>query len=272
MSIEIQKIKMVLKEQLKKRKVTYEVLAQDLGVSVPTIKRWLGDGDLGLNELSQLAEFLNMSMLDIHLLADKLENKSGFSFTKEQDEFLAQNTSYYAFLMRLHEGMTPEQIATKYNLTKLSLDKYLLKLEQLNLITVSGKQKVRPVFERGPSLGIGMLSKAYYKAIIKSSASLFINLAEQMFAMTGVKDVVDPKTKMIFAVAELKISKESYEKWHASQVKAFSELEALSKLEERSLPEESLCSAFCVNAHALLPLKHPELERMANAFGVPENL
>lgn len=271
----VQKIKTVLKLQLKKKGLTYEMLADELNVSLPTIKRWLGDGDLGLNELSDIAKVLGLSMLDVHLLAEKLEKKNDYTFTKEQDEFLAKNTGYFSYLLRLYEGLTPIQIAEKYGLSKLSTDKYLIKLEQLGLIRVSGKQKVSPVFDVVPNTGSGELTKTYFRAFIASAGDFFSSIIEAAVVLR--KTPAETKTNAFESIAtygmiQIKISEESYKKWHNSQAKAFSELEALAKLEEKALDESKLYTAVCLNAHCLLPNKHPELSKIENIFGEIKNL
>ena len=165
-----QKIKGVIKELLKKKNLTYEDLAADLECSIPTIKRILGPEELTLNRLLQLCEIVDIDLADLENLTADTEVKEE-KFTEEQESFLAKNQNYFAYLLKLLSDKTPTEIAQTHNLNQRSTDKYLIGLEKLELIRVTGKQKVKPIFKRGPTLGNGPLAKAHFGNFINSAAT-----------------------------------------------------------------------------------------------------
>lgn len=86
----------------------------------------------------------------------------------------AKNPHYLAYFLALYQS-TPDEIAEKNKLTSRATDKYLLHLEKQELIKVTGKLKVKPVYENIPSFGQGVLAKAYFKNFIQSGADFFIS-------------------------------------------------------------------------------------------------
>jgi transcriptional regulator with XRE-family HTH domain len=266
-----QKIKSVIKDLLKKKDLTYDDLAEQLECSVPTIKRILGPEELTLNRLLQLCEIVGINLAELEELTQDTENKEE-RFTVEQEEFLAKNQSFFAYLMKLFNGETPKQIAESHHLTQRSTDKYLIGLEKKALIRVTGKQKVKPAFKNIPLLGSGMLGKVYYQAFIKNAAQFFIDTITEGYG-NKFRDKKDgEKNSVKFSVQTSKISRASYQLWVEEQEKAWRNLEKLASFEEKTKDPSELMTAVIVQANTLVKNDYKGLDLLERAMGEVTNL
>ncbi|WP_413586922.1 helix-turn-helix domain-containing protein [Bdellovibrio sp. HCB274] len=275
MDIQIQKIKSVLKDQLKKRKMTYEDLAEELEVSVPTIKRWMGDHDLGLNDLFRICEILELNLSDLHALsANAKASQSPTRLSDEQQKFLVKNMNYLAFFMQIHDGKTPQEIAERYKLTKLSVDKYLVKLENLGLIKVTGKLRVKSTFDGQVNFGDGILSKTYYKRWIDGTGNFFANVITDALTNEASVDAKtrDHKSFATYSIQTIKLTQESYTKWATEARAAIVQLHSISKIEEKAYSADKLVTAVILNAHASLPPDSKRLMEIDEIAGKIENI
>lgn len=258
-----QKIKSCLKDLLKKKNLTYEDLAVELECSVPTIKRILGPEELTLNRLLELCDILGIDLAELEIMTKENDVKEE-KFTEAQDEFLAKNQNYYAYLMKLFEGKSPKEIQEEYKLTQKSTDKYLIGLEKHELIRVTGKQRVKPNFKMGPTLGNGPLAKAFFGSFINKASNFFIGIVRE-----GLRTPKNEKTKSPgrFAMMTAKATHESYDKWVKEQEKLLRDFQKLSSLEEKTKPKEDLKTCVIISAHAYVDHDHLELKALDNALG-----
>lgn len=277
MDLELKKVKQVLKIQLKKKKFTYEMLATELAVSVPTVKRWLGDGELSLSDLHRITKLLGFSLSELHLMAEKVELYESSEFTEEQKKFLAKHPSYMTYFMRISAGLTPAQIQEKYGISKLSNDKYLLKLEQLELIKVSGTNNVSINFPNFPNLGDGPLSEMYYKQFMSQSNAAMIQVFEQHLYRDKYPEL-DSKNKKKdlsyrkYSSTVLKMRRDTFETFRKESFKLMTELEKTSELEERISEPEDLVSLFLIDAHCIVDPNDKVLDQIADIFGPVKNI
>lgn len=263
-----QKIKSVIKELLKKKNITYEDLAESLDCSIPTIKRILGPEELTLNRLLQLCEIVNIDLADLESLTADTEVKEE-KFTEEQELFLAKNQNFLAYFFKLLSDKSPAEIAQAHNLNQRSTDKYLIGLEKLELIRVTGKQKVKPNFRRGPTLGNGPLAKTYFNTFLNNAANFFKEIIlEGLSTPKGEKTAAPGR----FVIRTFKISKAAYDTWVEQQDKAMRDLEKLGEFEEKTKEGTELRSAVVVQAHAITPHDHRALKILENSFGEITNI
>lgn len=265
---EAQKIKTVLKGLLKRKKITYEGLAESLECSVPTVTRFLGPEELTLTRLLQICEILQVDLADVQNLIAS-EPPAEEKFTAEQEVFLAKNKNFFAYLMKLFSDETPKQIAEKNKLTSRSTDKYLIGLEKHKLIRVSAKQKVRPAFKTIPMLNYGPLGKTFYEAIIKNAADFFIT----RITIDMLKPRTEAKlTSSKFSVQTTKVTRASYEAWAAELEKAERAFLRLADFEQNTKPDSELMTAVFVHSRTLVNQNCAELQILDNTFGQIPNL
>lgn len=259
-----QKIKAVIKDLLKKKDITYEDLAEQLDCSVPTIKRILGPEELTLNRLLQLCEIVEIDLAELEAMTKEGSTKEE-RFTPAQEEFLAKNKSYFAYLMSLFSGETPKQIAEKHKLTQRSTDKYLIGLEKHDLIRVTGKQKVKPNFKNIPHLGSGVLGKLYYEHFISKTGQFFVDLITDGFR-NNFDDKKD-KSSAKWGVQSAKVTRASYEAWVEEQEKAMRNFEKLASFEEKTKDPSELMLAVVVQANTIVKQDYKGLSLLESIMG-----
>lgn len=123
-----------LKDIIKRRKLRYEDIAKGIGLSVPTIKRSMASGNMSIDRFMRVCLFAGLSFKDIALV---LESEAGklFQLNEEQEIFFAKHPCFLAYFFELKKaGKTPLQIEKEHKISRNSTERYLLKLEQLNLI------------------------------------------------------------------------------------------------------------------------------------------
>ncbi|MEY3902942.1 MAG: hypothetical protein RL189_2248 [Pseudomonadota bacterium] len=122
-----------VKEQIVARGLTQERFAHELGVSLPTLKRWLVGQGVSLEDLKTILDHLGMSLTEIASLAEQ-PSTAYFSYTAEQEDFLSDNPDALAFFDYLLRGFTPRKIGRQFGLPAHRIQKYLSLLEKAGLI------------------------------------------------------------------------------------------------------------------------------------------
>jgi transcriptional regulator with XRE-family HTH domain len=256
-----QKIKSALKSLLKKKGITYDELAEELECSVPTVKRILGPEEITLNRLFQICDFLDISISELEASSASTETER-FEFSEEQQEFFVKNKNYFSYLMALVSGETPKQIADRCGLNQRSTDKYLIGLEKIGLIHVTGKQKVRPIFKMSPHLGKGKLAKAYFETLIQNAASFMINNIHEY--------MIDPNKSRPgskFGIMVVKATPESYLEWIKESSAALTNFEKKARFEEKVRSASELKTVVITDGAALVPHDYHGLKTIENAMG-----
>lgn len=146
-----------IKSQIKSRNLTYQDVANRLGVSLVTVKRQLNAKDLSISKLLALCEAVDLDFLEAW--QSIVERKPSHTFiTAEQDQSFFKNPHLMRFFFKLYVGkQSPEQIQKQCKLTSSSVHLYLRELERLGLITGSTSQKVTLAVEAPLGFGPGSL-------------------------------------------------------------------------------------------------------------------
>lgn len=261
-------IKRSLKQLLKNRKLKYSDLALHLGCSIPTIKRMLSSEEISLSRLLQICDFLDVNLTDLESMA-KSGKQEVYKFTEKQEIFLVGHKNYFAFLVEIYNGSSPEQIAKKYQLTDRSLQKYLLGLEKYDLIKVSGKNKIRPYYENLPSLGKGPLGTAYYRSLIQNSAHFFTEQIGDKMAgrIANRKEIAEG-----FSIMTMNIDLPTYSLWVEEFKKKLSELGRISDFQEKTKNKADLKTAVFLFASSMVDSDYKGLDTLNKTFGEVTNI
>ncbi|MDX9730767.1 MAG: helix-turn-helix transcriptional regulator [Bdellovibrionales bacterium] len=268
--VQSQRIKTALKTQLKKKQMTYEDLAKHLKVSVPTVKRYLGAEEITVGRLLEICELLDLSLEQLAKIAEIGENKDE-RFTEEQEKFFAKNPNYFAYFLKICEGLSPVQIAEKYGLNRRSTDKYLIGLENQGTVRVTGKTKVKSAFRDMPSFGRGVLAKAYFESFIQRYSKFFVEFIHAGLSASE-REVSKKRESVRYSGQVLKMSKVSYQKWEKEIESLLKLMSEVASVEEKTLPEKELASSVFVVGHGFIESDNPFLKRLDTTFGEITNL
>ena len=144
----IARILELAKQRLKADKVSYPVLANELGVSLPTVKRWMsGKVPVTFQQLSRISEIAEIDFWDL-LLAARPKEAPAFRFTLAQEEFFSAHPHHYAFFEEfLRRGKSREQIQQDHGISAKSVNRYLRELERIGIAFRSrkGEWKTRAI-------------------------------------------------------------------------------------------------------------------------------
>lgn len=263
-----EQIKSVLKDLLKKKKLTYDNVAAELDCSVPTIKRILGPEELSLPRLLQLCDLVEINLSDLETLM-QMNKDPEEKFTPAQEEFLAKNPHFLAYFINLFTE-TPQELAQRYELTDRTTDKYLIALEKMELIKVTGKLKVKPAFKKIPSLGHGVLAKAYYKNFINTGAKYFIQAMSDKLATLDTND--KEKIPQGFSMQTAKCTPSAYTQYVQDQNKARENFFKLAAYEEKTRPESELQMSVILHAFTCSPIDDKAIKILESSLGDIKNL
>lgn len=269
--IKIDKFKMAIKQVLKQKKIGYQKLAEYLDCSLPTIKRVLGPDEMTLSRLFRICEFLDVSISDLEVISGNLTATTG-KFTPAQQNFLVKNKGHLSYLMSLYSGKSTEEIAKKYNLTKLSEDKYLVALEKLELVKVNAKGIVKTQYEMLPSWGVGPLANAYFEGLIDKSALFYKKRIEQQLKRAEKPDYKDNDIDEGISTFGLQLSVETYRAWAKEQQRQLKDLERISALESKTKNKSELKTAVIQVGNVYVDNDYKGLQILEDIFGEAPNL
>lgn len=131
-----------LRRRLQAAGLTQEEAARRLGVSLPTLKRWLAGKAVTIDQLKRICDLIGVQVAEV-----ALEIESGLPaqeyYTEEQEEYLALNPDALAFFDLLSRGRSVRYIAKEFNLAPKSAERYLSALDKIHLIDWLPGNKVR---------------------------------------------------------------------------------------------------------------------------------
>ena len=131
-----------LKTALKSRGMTYRKVADEIGVSEKTIKRIFIDKNCSLNRLTQICEVINLSLYDLLDFAQHY-SKPPIRLNETQEQFLGENPQHFSFLFFLTVGYSATQIQTQYQLSELSVFRYLRDLDKYHFLELAEHNRYR---------------------------------------------------------------------------------------------------------------------------------
>ncbi len=143
---ETRRIQNQLKSLLKKHGVSYNRLAGELGVSLPTIKRMFSAPDITYRRLSQICGSLG---IEVHEILEIMRSPDSdlHILAGDHELFFADHPHYLHYLMALYNtNKTPADLEKLCALSKRSTHLYLKQLTDMKLIRVLPTGKIRFLF------------------------------------------------------------------------------------------------------------------------------
>lgn len=166
-----------LRALAKSRGITYRDIAERLGLSEQTIKRFFGGQDATVARLIEVCSTVGVDFFELVRLTETPQEKN-FGLTPEQDEFFASYPEYFAFYVKLRNNETIEEIREKHQLTTQSVYKYLRQLDKLGLIELGANNHFRLVHLGG--LNVSRRSKLMIRLGKEMSDELYdFSIAEE---------------------------------------------------------------------------------------------
>ena len=156
-SSEIDLLLKTLKSIFKSRGLLYQNIADAIGVSETSVKRYLTGHGLTVEILERLCRAVNLRITDLVAIVRAEEDRLP-ALTHEDEEKLAQDPTLAMLFYLIAKGHSPQSVQADFNLTDAELNRYLTKLDRWGLIQLYPYNRVRmrvsPLFhvERGGPL------------------------------------------------------------------------------------------------------------------------
>lgn len=163
---EIPPLLRALKSLLKVKGLLYHDVAEKLGVSETTVKRYLTGHSLTVEILEDLCRIVDVRLSD--LLAMSQEEPEQPILSPEEEEFLAKDAFLSGIFYLLSRGFTPAIIQRDFQLTDAEMNGYLTALDRLGLIRLFPYNRVRVMVGRNFNVQKGgAMMKLAHDAILK---------------------------------------------------------------------------------------------------------
>lgn len=137
-----------LKKCLRAKGLTYQDVAEALGISEASVKRVFSQKTFTLSRLEDVCRFLDMSIYDLARMTKMYGEEESTVLTVTQEEALAADSSLLTYFYLLLLGRKPEGIAREYGLHKLTETRILTRLDRLKLIDLFPNNRARLLVSR----------------------------------------------------------------------------------------------------------------------------
>ena len=162
----------VLKSLLKAKGLLYLDVAEKLGVSEPTVKRYLTGHSLTVEILEDLCRIVDVRLSDV--LAMSQEEPERPSLSPEEEELLVRDPFQAGVFYLLSHGFTPATIQRDFRLTDAELNGYLTALDRLGLVRLFPYNRVRVLVGRNFNVQTdGAMARLAHDSLLKDFFSRF---------------------------------------------------------------------------------------------------
>ena len=173
-----------LKSLLKARGLHYRDVAEQLGVSEPTVKRYLTGHNLTIDILEDIARLVDASLSD--LLAISGEETVQAALSPETERLLAGDPFLAGVFYLLVRGLTPATVQRDFNLTDAEINGYLTSLDRLGLIRLFPFNRIRVLVGRNFDVQRGgPMVRLAHDALLKDFFGKFDVMAEDWLFAFG---------------------------------------------------------------------------------------
>lgn len=236
-------------------------MAELWSCSLPTVKRQLGVEELPVSRLLTLLDWLGVTLGELEKLAESSDLDQP-KFTSKQIEYLAKHLRSFSFLIKLYEGMTPQQITKKYGLDPAVTDKILIQLERVDLIRVGTTGKVRPVYPDLPPLDGALALATMRKQIDRMGEYMKAKIADTVAQRQ--RGVELPPGQYSWSIGE--VTEASYREFLERVKRLLTDFADQCKLDEMSKEKKLLKKAVISFGAQLEEAQSPHLQLITEVF------
>mgnify|MGYP000011429578 FL=1 len=130
---QIKHVTSTLKQLLKQNKITYRDVAQYLELSEANVKRVFASNSFSLSRLEQICNFINLSLSDLFILAEKQQQQLS-QLTLEQEVELIDNPKLLLVAVCVRDSWSFDEIITRYDIDRYECIRLMAKLDKIKLI------------------------------------------------------------------------------------------------------------------------------------------
>lgn len=136
-----------LKRVLKEHHITYTVVAKRLELSLASVKRLFSTGDFSLERIDVICELAGMEMSD---LLERMSERSApiNKLTVAQEQEVISDPKLFLVTWLVFNRTKFDDIVKSYTLTEREVQRYLIKLDRLNIIELQPFNRVKLLVSR----------------------------------------------------------------------------------------------------------------------------
>jgi hypothetical protein len=132
-----------LRREMVSQKITFEDLSGSSEIPVSTLKKWFGNPDGTFNKVELVCHCLGYNLADL-LVNMNRENVRTFSFsTKQQTYFKNHPLCFKIYWYLIYEKRSKDEVCELCQIQMKELEKNLLSLDRLDLITINEQGQYR---------------------------------------------------------------------------------------------------------------------------------
>ena len=131
-----------IKRKLRSTGLTYKDLAERLGVSESTLKRWFSQNSFNIEHLDQICGVLAIDLGDI---LPRRRRHGAEYLTEHQELELAADEALLSVFYLAISGKTAQDIVARYDVTPVKLRTHLIRLDHLELIELHREDRIVPL-------------------------------------------------------------------------------------------------------------------------------
>jgi transcriptional regulator with XRE-family HTH domain len=128
---------------MRRQHLTYRELAQRMGVSEVSVKRYLSQGHFNLDTLDRICGALGASLEELFEEQASRSEGEEESFTPEQEQALAKDELLFAAYYLVGDGWEFAALLERLKIKEAPLTRLLIKLERLGLVEYRSNEDIR---------------------------------------------------------------------------------------------------------------------------------
>jgi transcriptional regulator with XRE-family HTH domain len=136
-------LKNILKQQIRLRGLRYKDVAEQMGVSVMTVKRYLNSDRLSIEAVEDIAACVGLSLIELAEIAKAEDEREALDLELQQETALASDNALALMRLMLYSGMTVTEIMSEYEVDEPTVVSLLTRLDRLKLIELLPGNRVR---------------------------------------------------------------------------------------------------------------------------------
>ena len=157
-----------LKQLLRARGLRYRDIAERLGVTERTVKRWLADRGLTMNVVEDLCGVLGMSFIELCEFAkDDLDTRPQ-RLSREQERLLFSDLQLALVFQLLMRGWTALEIREECGLPEATMVGHLVRLERIKLVLFGELLRIQVKPKIGDIVGQGAAEQKFHRKVVNA--------------------------------------------------------------------------------------------------------
>lgn len=131
-----------LKKALKQHNLTYQQVADELGLSLGSVKRLFSQQDFSLDRLDQICSMMDIEISDLFVIVQQHQAQTR-GLSTEQEQELVSDVKLLLTAHLLMNNWRVDDILASYQIDPLDMTRYLARLDRMKIIDLLPGSRVK---------------------------------------------------------------------------------------------------------------------------------